>query len=111
MPQELLAGLQQLTAGMWVCRYQSTVLGSFQTIELIDTFVNYAESIKQCICLVYDPQQYASGGLALRAIKLRDRFMKVRYSAHRVVAFAHVVWSTPSLYGAPMHALMGYRVW
>ena len=53
------------------------MLGSFQTVELIETFVNYAESIKRCICLVYDPQKSATGSLALRAIKLRDSFLKV----------------------------------
>ena len=48
-------------------------------MELIETFVNYAESIKRCICLVYDPQKSATGSLALKAIKLRDSFLKVIY--------------------------------
>lgn len=37
-------------------RYQSTNMGTFQTIDLIETFVNYHESIKKCVCIVYDPQ-------------------------------------------------------
>ncbi len=58
-------------------RYQSTVLGSYQTIELIETFVNYAESIKRCVCIVYDPQTSARGTLTLKAITLKDTFIKV----------------------------------
>lgn len=57
--------------------YQSTVLGSYQTIELIETFVNYAESIKRCVCIVYDPQTSARGTLTLKAITLKDNFIKV----------------------------------
>ena len=46
------------------------MLGSYQTIELIETFVNYAESIKRCVCIVYDPQTSARGTLTLKAITL-----------------------------------------
>ena len=53
-------------------------MGSYQTIELIETFVNYAESIRRCICIVYDPQRSSTGTLALKAIKLKDAFIKVR---------------------------------
>ena len=63
------------------CRYQSTVMGSYQTIELIETFVSYAESIKRCICIVYDPQRSGTGTLALKAIKLKEAFIKVRLAA------------------------------
>ena len=70
--------VQAMTAVSPLGRYQSTVLGSFQTVELIETFVNYAESIKRCVCLVYDPQKSATGSLALKAIKLRDSFLKVQ---------------------------------
>ena len=47
-------------------RYQSTVMGSFQTVELIETFINYQESIKRCITIIYDPQRSALGGLAIK---------------------------------------------
>jgi len=57
------------------CRYQSTQLGSFQTVELIETFVNYQESIKRCICIICDPQRSSGGGLAVKAIKLKDSFI------------------------------------
>ena len=53
-------------------------MGSYQTIELIETFVNYAESIKRCICIIYDPQRSGTGTLALKAIKLRESFIKAR---------------------------------
>ena len=58
-----------------ICRYQSTQLGSFQTVELIETFVNYQESIKRCICIICDPQRSSGGGLAVKAIKLKDSFI------------------------------------
>lgn len=44
-------------------RYQSTNFGSFETIELLDTFVNYHESIRRCVCIIYDPQNAKSGQL------------------------------------------------
>ncbi len=54
-----------------LCRYQSTVMGSFQTVELIETFINYQESIKRCITIIYDPQRSALGGLAIKACSVR----------------------------------------
>lgn len=57
--------------------YQSTVMGSYQTLELIDTFINYQESIKRCICIIFDPQQAAAGALGLKAVRLREAFMDV----------------------------------
>ena len=66
-------------------RYQSTVLGSYQTIELIETFVNYAESIKRCVCIVYDPQTSARGTLTLKAITLKDNFIKVQSPCTKLI--------------------------
>lgn len=57
--------------------YQSTVMGSFQSVDLIETFINYQESIKRCIAITYDPQRSAMGGLALKAVKLRDSFIDI----------------------------------
>ncbi|XP_008813506.2 eukaryotic translation initiation factor 3 subunit H [Phoenix dactylifera] len=55
--------------------YQSTLLGSFQTVELIETFMNYQENIRRCVCIVYDPSRSNLGVLALKALKLTDSFM------------------------------------
>ncbi|KAL5703115.1 zeta-carotene isomerase [Ranunculus cassubicifolius] len=55
--------------------YQSTLLGSFQTVELIETFMNYQENIKRCVCIIYDPSRSNQGVLALKALKLSDAFM------------------------------------
>jgi translation initiation factor 3 subunit H len=52
------------------------VLGSYQTVELIETFVNYHENIKKCVCIVYDPQRSSRGTLGLKAIRLRDSFIE-----------------------------------
>lgn len=55
-------------------RYQSTVVGSFQTNELIETFVSYHETIRRCVCIVYDTT--SSGINAFKAIRLREAFVK-----------------------------------
>ena len=57
--------------------YQSTYLGTFYNEELIETFLSYAESIKRCVCVAYDPTYAEQGVCALRAIKLSDAFMEV----------------------------------
>lgn len=57
--------------------YQSATMGTFQTVELIETFVNYHENIKKCVCLIYDAQKSNRGGLALKAIRLKDSFIEV----------------------------------
>ncbi|KAF3573913.1 hypothetical protein F2Q69_00063561 [Brassica cretica] len=57
--------------------YQSTVLGSYQTVELIETFMNYQENIKRCVCIIYDPSKADLGVLALKALKLSDSFMEL----------------------------------
>lgn len=58
-------------------RYQSTNFGSFQTVELLDTFINYYESIPRCVCIVYDPKKSSHGNVALKAIKLRESFIEI----------------------------------
>ncbi|KAG0494938.1 hypothetical protein HPP92_005932 [Vanilla planifolia] len=55
--------------------YQSTLLGSYQTVELIETFMNYQENIRRCVCIIYDPSRSNQGILALKALKLTDSFM------------------------------------
>ncbi|EEF32586.1 eukaryotic translation initiation factor 3 subunit, putative [Ricinus communis] len=57
--------------------YQSTLLGSFQTVELIETFMNYQENISRCVCIIYDPSRSEQGVLALKALKLSDAFMEL----------------------------------
>ncbi|KAJ1696938.1 hypothetical protein LUZ63_005450 [Rhynchospora breviuscula] len=55
--------------------YQSTLLGSFQTAELIETFMNYQENIRRCVCIIYDPSRSNQGVVALKALRLSDSFM------------------------------------
>eukprot|EP00899_Mesostigma_viride_P029548 jgi/Mesvir1/9779/Mv12413-RA.1 len=55
--------------------YQSTYMGSFQTVELIETFLNYQENIKRCVCIIYDPLRSSQGVLAMKALRLTDKFM------------------------------------
>lgn len=47
-------------------------MGSFQTLELIETFINYQESIKRCICIIYDPQRTKTGSLKVNASPTRS---------------------------------------
>ncbi|WIA33517.1 hypothetical protein OEZ86_006642 [Tetradesmus obliquus] len=57
--------------------YQSSVLGQYQTQEMIETFISYHDSIKKCVCIVYDPQRQQRGQLGLRAIRLKDSFIEL----------------------------------
>ena len=53
--------------------YQSTTMGSYFTEELIETFIDYAESIERCVCIIYDPTVNDSDGqFGLKAIRLTD---------------------------------------
>ena len=52
------------------------MLGSYQTVEFIETFVNYHENIKKCVCVVYDPYRSSKGTFALKAIRLKDTFIE-----------------------------------
>lgn len=49
-------------------------MGSYHTEQLVDTFMSYAENIKRCVCIVYDPQRSQHGALALKALRLSDAF-------------------------------------
>ena len=49
-------------------------MGVYQAEELITTYLSYQESIKRCICIVYDPVGMGSGRLPLRAVTLKEAF-------------------------------------
>jgi len=72
--------------------YQSSSFGSYQTTEMIETFVSYHESIRKCICLVYDPQRSGRGQLALKAVRLKDSFIDHFKEQKLTGARACVVW-------------------
>lgn len=52
-------------------------MGTFQTVELIETFINYHENIKKCVCIIYDPHASTRGSLVLKAIRLKDSFIEL----------------------------------
>ncbi|EFN54737.1 hypothetical protein CHLNCDRAFT_24150 [Chlorella variabilis] len=56
--------------------YQSTISGSFQVVEIIETFVSYMESLDRCVCIVYDITAAAGGALGLKAIRLSEAFVE-----------------------------------
>ncbi|KAL8162947.1 hypothetical protein V2J09_014436 [Rumex salicifolius] len=57
--------------------YQSTLTGTYQTPDLIATFMNYQENIRRCVCIIHDPSKSSQGVLSLKAIKLSDSFMEL----------------------------------
>ena len=42
-------------------------------MDLIETFVNYHENIRKCVCIVYDPQVQSGGGGGGRLVGCRRR--------------------------------------
>jgi len=56
--------------------YQSTISGSYQVVEIIDTFINYLENLERCICIVYDVTSALSGTTGVKAIRLSDAFVE-----------------------------------
>jgi hypothetical protein len=103
-------------------RYQSTVMGSFQTVELIETFINYQESIKRCIALVVDPASYASGTPALKVQACRGLLSRIHHTrprgshkrtaaARSVGRLSHVMQAhARALRGLPLHASSSHWV-
>ena len=70
-------GYRPFTYALGVARrYQSTISGSFQVVEIIETFVSYMESLERCVCIVYDITAAAGGALGLKAIRLSDAFVE-----------------------------------
>lgn len=59
--------------------YQTAPLGSYQTTELIETFVNYYDNnIRRCVCLVFNPQRAARGSLAFTVRAGRTQRQRAR---------------------------------
>lgn len=56
--------------------YQSTSSGSFQVVEMIETFVSYMESLERCVCIVYDVSAAEAGALGLKAVRLSEAFVE-----------------------------------
>lgn len=56
--------------------YQSAVSGSYQVVEIIETFINYMENLERCICIVYDVTAAHSGVPGVKAIRLADSFVE-----------------------------------
>lgn len=55
--------------------YQSTVSGSYQVVEIVETFISFMESLERCICIVYDVSSNVGSG-AVKAIRLTDAFVE-----------------------------------
>jgi len=56
--------------------YQPTTFGCYETMDLVEVYSNYSESINSCVCLVYDPARASLGASAFKAVKLRADFLK-----------------------------------
>ena len=57
--------------------YQSTYFSSFIDDSCIETQFNYQENIKNCVVIIYDPSRTRATGIALRAFRLTDAFMRL----------------------------------
>lgn len=80
----LLSGCLQLhiphpsLAGTLTLRVMSLAAHvKLQTQEMIETFIQYHDSIKKCICVVYDPQKSQRGQVAMKAVRLKDSFIEL----------------------------------
>ncbi|KAL4450191.1 hypothetical protein ABPG77_010860 [Micractinium sp. CCAP 211/92] len=56
--------------------YQSSISGSYQVVEIIETFVSYMESLERCVCIVYDATAAAGGALGVKAVRLSQGFVE-----------------------------------
>eukprot|EP00008_Paramoeba_atlantica_P003135 CAMPEP_0201490294 /NCGR_PEP_ID=MMETSP0151_2-20130828/26001_1 /ASSEMBLY_ACC=CAM_ASM_000257 /TAXON_ID=200890 /ORGANISM="Paramoeba atlantica, Strain 621/1 / CCAP 1560/9" /LENGTH=326 /DNA_ID=CAMNT_0047876205 /DNA_START=89 /DNA_END=1069 /DNA_ORIENTATION=+ len=57
--------------------YQSTYLGSFMNMSMIESQFNYQTNIRKCVVVVYDPVKTVQGTLALQAFRLSNEFLKL----------------------------------
>lgn len=57
--------------------YQSAAMGAFQNQELVETFIGFHDTIKKCVCIVFDPAASTRGNLVLKAIRLKDSFIEL----------------------------------
>ena len=91
--------------------YQSTVSGSYQVVEIIDTFVNYLENLDRCICIVYDTLAASSGSLGLKAIRLSDSFVTAcrEGASGAVVGFVVCGWVGGRIAGGGSAAVVAWQ--
>ena len=62
--------------------YQAaTAGGAWGSVDLVDTFAAYCESIPRCVCLVFDPEAPPGTARALRAVRLKPAFLEARRAA------------------------------
>lgn len=99
--------------------YQSTISGSYQVVEIIETFVNYMENLERCICIVYDPAAAGAGALGLKAIRLTDAFVEAYKSGTLTIekirgsnlSWKDVFAEIPiSLHNSPMAAALAAEI-
>jgi hypothetical protein len=69
--------------------YQSAPYNDFQTIQIIETFISYDESVKKCVCIVCDIKDSVRGSLALKAIRLNKKFMDLYKKNANVCPASH----------------------
>lgn len=80
--------------------YQSTgsQMGSFMSMQWIETQFNYQKHLTNIVCLVYDPVRTEEGTLSIRAYRLTKRFMDVmKKSDFSSLGFANEVVSSAGI--------------
>ena len=81
--------------------YQSAPYKDYQTLNLLDTFISYEESVKKCVCIVCDSKDCQRGSLSLKALRLNKKFMDL-YKVSTNVRPAHCL-TTRSI--SSMHSM------
>ena len=77
-PLEVLRCLREINVDSnTVGWYQSFFLDSFQTRDLVETFIAYRENIKRCVCIGYDPQCTRKGNAGFKALRLSEKFLEL----------------------------------
>lgn len=56
----------------------------YQTLEIIETFLNYQTYMKPCICLIYNPQMAIHGALPFRSIRINKKIINLYTSGQPV---------------------------
>jgi translation initiation factor 3 subunit H len=80
---ELLRRLREINIDSNSVGWYQSVSGSYQTVEVLETFLSYQASLKHCVCLVYDSQATLSYSMPLKAIQLKKSFGDMYYGCQR----------------------------
>lgn len=65
--------------------YQSSKSGSYQVVEIIETFISSLESLERCVCIIYDVTSVRTGTYGVKALRLGDSFIEANKSGNLTI--------------------------